>query len=122
MNRLINYLKFIGIFLIIELAITFIISILNLLGISSGITSLIIFIFNIILFFTLSFINARKKQKGGYLEGLLIGLIFIALMYLIKVILINNSVNITTIIYYIILLITSILGGMFGINKKSDTK
>ena len=122
MNRLINYLKFIGIFLIIELAITFIISILNLLGISSGITSLIIFIFNIILFFTLSFINARKKQKRGYLEGLLIGLIFITLMYLIKVILINNSVNITTIIYYIILLITSILGGMFGINKKSDTK
>lgn len=122
MNRLINYLKFIGIFLTIELAITFVMSLFNLLGASSGITSLIIFILNIIIFFALSFINAKKKQKRGYLEGLFIGLIFILLMYLIKLIIVNNSFNIATIIYYIILLLSSILGGMFGINKKSDTK
>lgn len=122
MNRLINYLKFIGIFLAIELAITFVMSLFNLLGASGEITSLIIFILNIILFFALSFINAKKKQKRGYLEGLFIGLIFILLMYLIKLIIVNNSFNIATIIYYIILLLSSILGGMFGINKKSDTK
>ena len=122
MKKLVNYLKFIGIFLIIELAITFIMSLLNLLGISSGITSLIIFIFNIILFFILNFLNAKKTIKRGFLEGLILGLIFISIMFLIKIVLFDNSFNIATIIYYIILLVTSVLGGMFGINKKSDTK
>ena len=118
MNRLINYLKFISIFLIMELAITFIMSLLNLLGVQSGITSLIIFIFNIILIFILSFINAKKKTKNGYLEGLLLGIIFIFIMILIKLILFNSNFNIATILYYLILIITSIIGGMFGINKK----
>lgn len=118
MNRLINYLKFISIFLIMELAITFIMSLLNLLGVQSGITSLIIFIFNIILIFILSFINAKKKTKNGYLEGLFLGLIFIFIMILIKFILFNSNFNIATILYYLILIITSIIGGMFGINKK----
>lgn len=118
MNRLINYLKFISIFLIMELAITFIMSLLNLLGVQSGITSLILFIFNIILIFILSFINAKKKTKNGYLEGLFLGLIFIFIMILIKFILFNSNFNIATILYYLILIITSIIGGMFGINKK----
>ena len=51
MSRLFNYLKFIAIFLIVELMITFITSLLNLIGLNSGITTIIMFILNIILFF-----------------------------------------------------------------------
>lgn len=120
MNKIINYLKFISIFLIIELMVTFIISLLNLFGVNSGITSIMLLICNIILFFILNFINAFKLKKKGFLEGIIMGFIFISLMILIKLILFNSSFKISTFIYYLILFITSILGGMFGVNKKSD--
>ena len=50
MNKVLNYLKYISIFMILELMITFIISLLNLIGMKRGITEIIILIFNIILF------------------------------------------------------------------------
>ena len=120
MKRLINYTKLTSIFLIIELLITFITSFFNLLGLNSGITTIILFIFNIILFFVLSFINAHKIGKKGLLEGLFIGLLFILLMFIIKIILFDNKLYISTMIYYIILIVTSLLGGMVGVNKKSS--
>ncbi len=120
MNKIINYLKYISIFLIIELALTFIMSLLNLLGVTSGLTSLLIFICNILLFFILNLFNAREKEKKGYLKGLLLGSIFILIMIIIKIIFYGNSFNISTIIYYSTLLLISIIGGMFGINKKSN--
>ena len=118
MNKLINYAKFIGIFLIIELMITFISSLLNLIGLNSGITTIILLISNLIIFFILSYHNAYKLQKKGYLEGLILGLIVIFFMFIIKLILFENNVYISTIIYYIILLLSSLLGGMMGVNKK----
>lgn len=120
MRKLINYLKFVSIFLIIELMITFIISLLNLIEINSGITTIIMFVCNLILFFILNFFNAFKLKKKGFLEGILLGLIFIFLMFLIKLILFDNNITISTAIYYLILFVTSIAGGMFGVNKKSD--
>ena len=122
MNKLINYLKYVSIFLIIELMITFIMSLLNLLGVNSGITTIILLICNLILFFILNYFNAFKLKKKGFLEGIILGLIFILLMLLIKVLLFNSGFGISTFIYYSILFITSILGGMFGVNKKSDNK
>ena len=122
MNKLINYLKFIAIFLILELLFTFIVSLLNLLGLNSGITTIIIFILNILLFFILSLINASKVKKKGFLEGIILGLIFIVLMVLIKIILFENTFNLSTFIYYLILLLTSLFGGMIGVNKKEGKK
>lgn len=120
MKKTLNYLKLVSIFLIIELMITFIISLLNLIGINSGITTIILLICNIILFFFLNFINAHNIKKKGFLEGIILGLIFIFLMILIKILLFDNSFKISTFIYYLILFITSIFGGMFGVNKKSE--
>lgn len=120
MKKLINYLKFLSIFIIIELMITFVTSILNLLGINSGITTIILLIFNSILFFVLSYINAYIQQKKGFLEGIIMGLIFIIVMLLIKIILFNSGYGLSTLIYYIVLFISSILGGMIGVNKKSE--
>ena len=67
MNKLINYLKFVSIFLIIELMITFIISLLNLLGVNSGITTIIMFICNLLLFFIL-----KKQFSHCYMTELLL--------------------------------------------------
>lgn len=120
MKKVINYLKFVSIFLIIELMLTFIMSLLNFLGINSGITTIILLICNILLFLILNYFNAKFFKKKGYLEGIILGLIFIVLMFLIKIILFNNPFTISTFIYYLILFMTSIFGGMFGVNKKSD--
>lgn len=120
MNKLINYLKFISIFLILELMITFIVSLLNLFGINSGISAIIMLICNLLIFFILNYLNAFKLKKKGFLEGMLLGFIFIILMFIIKIILFDNSFSISSFIYYLILFITSILGGMFGVNKKNN--
>lgn len=121
MKKVINYLKFTSIFLIIEFAITILMSLLNLLGISSEITSLIIFIFNIILIFILNFINAKSKEKNGYLEGIILGLTIITILILLKLLFFHKAFSISNIIYYLILLFVSIVGGMIGINKKNNT-
>ena len=120
MKKILNYMKFISIFLIVELMITFIISLLNLMGVNAGLTTIILLICNVLFFFILNYFNAHINKKKGFLEGIILGLILIFLMILIKIIFFNNSFKITTVIYYLILLITSIFGGMFGVNKKSD--
>lgn len=118
--KLLNYGKFILIFITFELLITFVMSFLNLLGVNSGITTILLLICNIIIFFVLNYINAHKEKKKGFLEGIILGLIFLFIMFIIKIVLFNGSFKISTFIYYLILFVTSILGGMFGVNKKSD--
>lgn len=120
MQKLIYYSKLTSIFVIIELMVTFIISLLNLLGLNSGITSIIMLISNILIFFILSYINAYNMKKKGVIQGIILGTVFILLMIIIKLILFNSGFGISTLIYYIILFISSIIGGMFGVNKKSD--
>ena len=120
MNRLFSYIKYISIFITTELLLVFIMSIINLFGVKNAITSLILFIANIILFFIISFLNAYKRVKKGLLEGLYIGIILIILLIIIKLIFISNTFNIATYIYYIVLIISSLFGGMLGVNKKSD--
>ena len=119
MNYL-KYLKFVGVFIIIELMITFIISLLNLVGVNSGITSIILLILNISIFFSLSFINGKTSKQKGFLSGFIISILFISIMYLINGLLFSFTLKISTIIYYIILIIISILGGSIGINKKKE--
>lgn len=56
--------------------------------------------------------------KKGYMEGLKFGLILCALLIIINLIL-GNPFEIRYVLFYIILIISSILGSMIGINKKS---
>lgn len=120
MNKILNYGRLILIFIILELFVTFIMSFLNLLGVNSGITTILLLLLNVIIFFVLNFINAHKEKQKGYLQGIILGILFLLFMFLIKIILFHSGFKISTVIYYIILFIVSILGGMFGVNKKSD--
>lgn len=60
----------------------------------------------------------RNTSKKGWLEGLKIGLLFIVLLFIISYLGFDQGINIKTVIYYFILLISSMLGSMIGINKK----
>lgn len=71
----------------------------------------------ILIMLTGGFLIGLKSNKKGWLEGLKIGLIFYVFLSLVNIIFFH-SFNFKTIIYYLILLIPSILGGMIGILKK----
>lgn len=68
--------------------------------------------------FVNSFILGRKTDKKGYLEGAKFGLIIILLMLIPTIISANFKFKI--LIYYLIILITTILGSMIGISKKRN--
>ena len=63
---------------------------------------------------TISF--TKKVKEKGWLEGLKLGLLLIIVFIAISSFA-NTSFSIKMMLYYLIILITAILGGMIGINK-----
>ena len=67
------------------------------------------------------FINAfflgKNSTKYGLVEGLKLGAIFLIIMFIIKIFT-SNSFDIRTVIYIIIILLTTSIGSVIGINKK----
>jgi putative membrane protein (TIGR04086 family) len=78
----------------------------------------------ILAIFISSFYLGKKANKKGWLEGIKLGLIVILFIMIMSFIILKEKFKITYFIYYIILLTSSILGGMIGINfnKKRDSK
>ena len=63
----------------------------------------------------------EKSNKKGWLEGLKLGLIFIILLIIFEFLALDNSFKVKNIIFYIIIIISSIFGSMVGISiKKTD--
>jgi putative membrane protein (TIGR04086 family) len=62
-------------------------------------------------------ILSKKANKKGYLEGIKLGLFMIILFTLITLIT-GQGLKLRLLLYDSIMLITAILGGMIGINKK----
>lgn len=115
-----KYIKNIGFYLLFLVLIIFICSLLNLIGVNSTITNFIIFIFNVILFMVYGFKNGIKAQEKGYLAGLRISLVLLFILVIINLIMVRNIFNLTTLVYYLILLLTGTFGGMLGISKKKE--
>lgn len=67
------------------------------------------------------FINAfflgKSSSKYGIIEGLKLGGIFLLIMIILKII-VSDSFDIRTFIYGIIILLTTSIGSIVGINKK----
>lgn len=59
-----------------------------------------------------------KASKKGWLEGLKVGLGIIILMFVVSYLAFDQGINVKTMIYYFILLASSMLGSMVGINKR----
>ena len=121
-KKLLVYGKYIGLFILIELFISFILGLFNLIGVSSYITSLISFLINISLFFTLSFIKGKRTNKKGIICGLINGLMLILTLFIITLILFIKQICLTTLLYYLILLSSSVIGGILGKNTQTKTR
>jgi len=117
---IINYLKNIGYVFIGILITTIIITLLNYFNILNTSSLKVISIITIILsLFIGGYLTGRKANKKGYLEGIKFGLIMIIIVLLLNLLIFKNEFNLINILYYISLLTSSMIGGMFGIMKKS---
>ena len=70
----------------------------------------------IILFFLLGFKTAYKEQRKGYLNGFLVSLILVVLFLIISLFL--TKIKFTNIVYYMSLILSSIIGGIIGVKDK----
>lgn len=81
-------------------------------------SSLISFIYLIFLFFLSGFKFSKRSKYKGYISGSIIGGILSLIMFVISIILGLFSGKIFT--YYLVLIISSVIGGMISSLKKAQ--
>ena len=98
---------------------TFIITIINYSNLlKPGIISVLKLIIPILSIFIASFKLGKQSEKKGYIEGIKIGSIIIIIFSILVLLL--DKFKLKTLLYYLILLLTSILSSMIGINQKKQ--
>ena len=112
------FMKYLGYYVISLILLIFICSLLNLVGVNSTITNLILFIFNATLFF----VFGLKSGKNANNEGLKIGGLFLLVLIIISLFTNKTIFSLSTFVYYLVLMLASIAGGSIGINKKDSQK
>ena len=120
-----KYLKKIGKSLLISIIILFVLTfIMTLLNYINFLKFNLVNIFEImILFITIfsgSFNMGKESKKKGWLEGLKFGGIFLIILIIFNYLGFNIKFEIKNLLYYLILLTSSILGGMIGISFKNS--
>lgn len=105
--------------LITLLIITFIITFLNYFNIvSDKIISLFKILIPILSLFVGGFYIGKNSNNKGYLEGLKLGAIFSMFLTVFNFFIFNNSFKLKYLLFYLILMTSSILGSMIGINQR----
>ena len=100
--------------------LTFLFTILNYFNIiNNNIMNIIKIIIPLFALALSGFIVGKNALKNGWLEGIKIGMIIITLIILINLIFIRD-INSRNFVFYLLLLLSSTLGSMFGINKKKE--
>lgn len=65
-----------------------------------------------------SIILGKNSTKKAYLEGIKFSLIYIVFIFLFSILIIKAKIKIDILLYYVILILTSMFGSMIGINLK----
>ncbi len=113
-----HYLKSYGYLLISIITLTFIITLFNYFGLfSSNITNIFKLLIPIISLFVTALMVGKKASKRGLLEGLKYGGIFIIGILIINNLILGTNFQAKILIYYLILLVSSMIGSMIGINQ-----
>lgn len=71
--------------------------------------------------FIASYFTAKKIGDKGYFIGIIIGLIVFVTITVLSLVL-GNSLSLNTLFHFIIILLSSIAGGIIGVNYKKDKK
>ena len=113
-----NYLKsFIYIFISI-IIFTFIITLLEYFNILNGnALNIMELIMMVITFFVVSFFLAKNSSSKGYQKGLILSIIYVFISIIFAYLIFRFSIKVKDFIYFLIIIASSTLGGMIGINK-----
>ena len=122
-----NYLKILGksfIYIISILLISaFIITVLNYFNIFNGkVVTFFKIVIALISMFVGGFIMGKNSKQKGWLEGFKLGVIILFVSCIINYLILKQSFDIRSLIYYLILLSSVIFGSIIGINKKITDK
>lgn len=118
-----KYLKNLGISLLYIigtiLVLTFTISIFSYFNIiNDKIVSIFKIIIPIISLLIGGFYMGKRSIKKGFLEGIKLGVIFSLMLIIFNFLAFGNSFKFKYLLFYLILIISSVLGSMIGINRK----
>ncbi len=111
-----TFLKFLGFLL----GGSLVISILYYFFFSSKVVTILGMIYLIILFLLFGFKAGKRTEAKGFVAGLKMGLFLVVSLFLINLIFYHSGFKFVRIIYYFILLFSSILGATIGINTKKE--
>lgn len=104
-------------FLIIMMVGTIFLTLMNYFNIlSPKIISILKLLIPLTAIFISSYRLGKESEKKGYLEGLKLGSLIILIF--LTLILLLDKFSLKSLLYYLILLLTSILSSMIGINRK----
>lgn len=119
LNKLKSYFKVILIGLLFMIVFAFLLSILEYFNLFYGkVSEVSMFIYMAILFFIIGFLVGKKATHKGYLEGIKISLSLIFILIVINILFYQTGFSLERTIYYFILILSSTLGSMIGINKQ----
>ena len=116
MNAFFKYVKSLIIFLSSIVIIPIFLTIFDLFKIETN--KIIVIIIGAILMFIIGLLMGKKSESRGYLNGLLLSVISILILVLLSLIF-RFSLNINSLIYYVILILSTVIGSVLGINKKA---
>ena len=105
------------------LVLTFILTLFNYFDIINNGLFVFFEILNLILsLFIGGFIIGKKSLKKVWLEGLKLWIFFVIFLILLNYLGFNSSISLKFIVFSLIIVISSIFGGMFGISLKDSKK
>ena len=117
MNKIINYLKSISLFLIIFFLYLLLISLISYFELLNyKVVGIINYVVIILLFFILGLKAANLEGRKGYLKGFLVSLILVLFFMLIT--LITDKIDFSKLIYFLTLIASSVTGGIIGVGNK----
>lgn len=121
MNKLFFYFKSIFFLLLYLLLGSILNSIFYLYtNMSYNVNCLILFIWSAIGLFVINFLNGKRTNQKGYLEGLKLGGLVILLFFIISLFT-KDFISLSKIIYYGVLILISIIASSIGINFKDHS-
>ena len=122
MKYLKNIIFSLGIVLATIFVFSFMLTLLSYLNIiSNSLTTIFKMLIPIISVLASSIVMGINSTKKGWLEGLKLGILICILLFTFNILGLNNKFKIGQLLFYGILIFTSIVGSMIGITKKKNT-
>lgn len=123
MKNLKNLVFSLGLFISILLIFCFIVTLLSYFNVMNNtLTTVFKMLIPIISILSSGIIMGLNSSKNGWLEGLKLGIIICILIFLFNLLGLNKNIKINQLLFYSILVFTSVVGSMIGIKNSKNIK